>query len=140
MPTSFSVAVRNARLSAIVTQAGRGAILRAYNGTKPAAQGAVTSQTLMASLTFGSDILAANGGTAGSVTAGVLTFGGFTQSNGSHVAGTPTWVRLVTSGGTIIMDIDVGAGATNIQWPNPIVTGQNITTSGGFTLTDGNAA
>jgi hypothetical protein len=138
MPTSFSVAVRNARLSALVTQLGSGAILRAYNGTKPAAQGAVTSQTLMASLTFGSDVTAANGGVAGGVASGALTFGGFTQSNGSHVAGTPTWVRLVTSGSTIVCDIDVAAGATNIQWPNPIVTSQNIT--GSLVLTDGNAA
>jgi len=137
MPTSFSAAVRNARLNALVTQAGSGAILRAYNGTKPASLGAVTSQTLMASLTFGTDVTAANGGVAGGVTGGVLTFGGFTQSNGSHVAGTPTWVRLVTSGGTIICDIDVGAGSTNIQWPSAIVTAQNIT--GSLTITDGNA-
>jgi hypothetical protein len=137
MPTTFSVAARNARLSALVTQLGSGAILRAYNGTKPASLGAVTSQTLMASLTFGTDVTAANGGVAGGVTGGVLTFGGFTQTNGSHVAGTPTWVRLVTSGGTIICDIDVGAGSTNIQWPSAIVTAQNIT--GSLTITDGNA-
>ena len=138
MPTSFDITTRNEFANTLVTRLGANAVFRAYSGTKPAAQGAVTSQTLMATLTFGTTVTAANGGTAGGVTGGVLTFGGFTQSNGSHVAGTPTWVRLLTSGGTIIIDIDVGAGSTNIQWPSPIVAGQNI--SGSLTMTMPNAA
>jgi hypothetical protein len=138
MPTSFDTTTRNEFANALVTRLGASAVFRAYNGTKPAAQGAVTSQTLMATLTFGTTVTAANGGTAGGVTGGVLTFGGFTQTNGSHVAGTPTWVRLSTSGGTVICDIDVGAGSTNIQWPSAIVTSQNIT--GSLTMTMPNAA
>jgi hypothetical protein len=138
MPTSFDTTTRNEFANALVTRLGANAVMRAYNGTKPAAQGAVTSQTLMATLTFGTTVTAANGGTAGGVTGGVLTFGGFTQSNGSHVAGTPTWVRYTQAGGGIVIDIDVGAGSTNLQWPSPIVTGQNIT--GSLVMTMPNAA
>jgi hypothetical protein len=138
MPTSFDVVTRNERANALVTRLGANAVMRAYNGTKPAAQGAVTSQTLMATLTFGTTVTAANGGTAGGVAAGVLTFGGFTQTNSSHVPGTPTWVRFTRSDNTIICDIDVGAGATNIQWPSAIVANQNIT--GSLTFTEANAA
>ncbi len=138
MPSTLDTTTRNDRASVLVTRLGANAIMRAYNGTKPASLGAVTSQTLMATLTFGTTVTAANGGTAGGVSGGALTFGGFTQTNSAHVPGTPTWVRLLQSGGTVIMDIDVGAGSTNIQWPNPIVTNQNIT--GSLVLTEGNAA
>lgn len=137
MALTLSASVRTSRLQALVTAAGASATLKFYNGTKPAALGAVTTQTLLATLTFGTDVTAANGGTAGGVTSGVLTFGGVTQTNASHVAGTPTWVRLQTSGGTILADIDIGAGAGNIQFTGAIATSQNIT--GSLSITDGNA-
>ena len=137
MPTTLDVVTRNDRANVLVTRLGANAIMRAYNGTKPANQGAVTSQTLMATLTFGTTVTAANGGTAGGVSGGTLTFGGFTQTNSAHVAGTPTWVRFTQAGGAIVIDIDVGAGATNIQWPSPIVVNQNIT--GSLTISEANA-
>ncbi len=137
MPTTFSTAARNARLSAMVTQLGANATARWYSGTKPAALGTPTG-TLLATLTFGSTAVTdANGGTAGGVSNGVLTFGGFTQTNSAHVSGTPTFVRLSTSAGTAVIDIDVGSGAGNIPFSGTIASGQNIT--GTLTLTDGNA-
>lgn len=136
MTLSISAAARTARMNALVTQLGASATIKFYNGTKPASLGAVTTQTLLATLTFGTDVLAANGGTAGSCTGGVLTFGGVTQTAASHVAGTPTWARLSTSGGTVVADVDIGAGAGNIQFTGAVATGQNIT--GSLAMTDGN--
>lgn len=137
MTLTASTAARNAGLSAYVTQLGANATMRFYNGTKPASLGSPTG-TLLATLTFGSSAVTdANGGTAGGVSGGVLTFGGFTQSNGSHVNGTPTFVRLSTSGGTAVIDIDVGSGAGNIPFSGTVANGQNIT--GTLTITAGNA-
>lgn len=135
MTLSISVAGRNAELNALVTLLGASATAKLYNGTKPSAFG-TPAGTLLATLTYGTDVTAANGGTAGSVASAVLTFGGFTQTNSSHVNGTPTFVRLSKSDGTACIDVDIGAGAGNIQFTGSIANGQNIT--GTLTLTAGN--
>ena len=130
MALSFTTAVRTARSNSVVTAAGgTNATLKFYNGTKPASLGAVTTQTLLATLTFS--------GTIGTVTSGVLTFGTVTQNNSLHVNGTPTWVRLSASDGTVIFDIDVGSGAGNMQFTGTIATGVNVTLNAS-TLTEGN--
>jgi hypothetical protein len=137
MTMTLSTAARNAELQSLVTQLGASATAKLYNGTKPAALGAPAG-TLLATLTFGTTAVTdANGGTAGSVASGTLTFGGVTQNNTLHVAGTPTFVRLSTSGGTVVADIDVGAGAGNVQFSGSIATNQNVTVTG-LTLTAGN--
>lgn len=135
MTMSFSTALRNAELNAIVTALGASATAKFYNGSKPASLGTPTG-TLLATLTYGTDVTAANGGTAGGVSAGVLTFGGFTQTASSHVSGTPTFVRFSTSAGTAVIDIDIGAGAGNVQFTGSIVNAQNIT--GSMAITAGN--
>lgn len=137
MAITFATTVRSSRLTAAVTALGASATMKLFNGTKPAALGAPAG-TLLATLTYGTDVTAANGGTAGSVTAGVLTLGGVTQTNTSHVAGTPTFVRFSTSAGVIIADIDIAAGAGNLQFTGTVANGQNVTASG-MTITDGNA-
>jgi hypothetical protein len=121
----------------MVTALGSNASDKLYNGTKPTALG-VPAGTLLATLTYGADVTQANGGTAGSVTAGVLTLGGVTQVNANHVAGTPTFVRFSTSGGTVVADIDIGSGAGTVQFTGTVANAQNVTASG-LTITDGNA-
>ena len=136
MTITSSTTVRNAALNSRVTTYGASATMKFYNGAKPSSLG-VPAGTLLATLTFGSDVLQANGGTAGSVTGGILTFGGFTQTNASHVTGTPTFARLSTSTPTAVDDIDIGATAgTQIQFTGTITTGQNVT--GTLTLTGSN--
>ena len=125
---TFSTAARSAQMDAINTLLSSGTI-RLYNGTKPASLGA-PSGTLLATLTMGS--------TAGTVSNGVLTIGSVTQTNSSHVNGTPTFIRFSTSGGTAVADIDIGAGAGNVQFSGTVVNGQNVTITG-LTLTAGNA-
>lgn len=128
MALTLSTAAKNALLDGIVSTAGASATLKIYNGTKPASLGA-PSGTLLATLTFGSTI--------GTSASGVLTFGSVTQSNGSHVNGTPTFVRISTSGGTAVADIDTGGGAGNLTFTGTVVTGQNVTVTG-MTFTAGN--
>jgi len=133
---SCSTALRNALANNRVSRLGAAAQVQLWNGARPGALGSPAG-TLLGTLVLGSDALAANGGAAGNVTNGVLTFGGVTQTNANHVGGTPTFARFRTSGGTAEFDIDIGAGAGNLQFTGAVVTGQNVTWSG-VTITEGN--
>lgn len=140
MASADLASLRNSKLTAFVTALGGSAIARLYSGTRPAGPGSTATGTLLATLTFGStNILDANGGMAGSVTGGVLTTGGYTQSAGSHVNGTPGYIRWLTSGGTALRDTDVSASAVsgNVQFNGTVATGVNIT--GAITYTDGDS-
>jgi hypothetical protein len=132
MPSKDSVGLRNAEHQAFVTALGGGAFARLYTGTKPAGGPEVAaSGTQLAQLNFGStSVTDANGGTAGSVAAGRLTFGGYTQNPAAHVAGTPGYIRWFTSAGVALRDTDVSSAAIagNVQFngtvaPNVPITG-----------------
>jgi hypothetical protein len=134
MTMVFSTTLRTALAQAIVTALGANATAELWDGTRPASLGSPAGAK-KATLTFGSTAVTdANGGTAGGVASGVVTFGGVTQSNGSHVAGTPTFVRFKTSGGTVVIDVDVGGSLT---FTGAVANGQNVTWTG-VTLTMGN--
>lgn len=136
MATQDSTAQRNASLTSFVTSLGANATCKLYSGTKPGVGNAATG-TLLATLTFGStNILDANGGSAGSVTGGVLTCGGYTQTRSAN--GTPGYARWATSGGTVVRDSDVStSGSGNIIFTGTVDT--TIPISGAITYTDGNA-
>lgn len=129
MALSFSTALRTNRANSIVTEVGSAGTMKFYTGTRPASLGVITSQTLLATLTFT--------GNVGTVSNGVLTFGAVSQNNSNHVNGTPTWVRISKSDNTPVMDIDVGSGVGNMQFTGTIATGVNITLNAS-TLTEGN--
>lgn len=135
MATQDSTAQRNASLQSFVTSLGASATCKLYTGTKPGVGNAATG-TLLATLTFGTtNILDANGGTAGSVTGGVLTCGGYTQTRSAN--GTPGYARWQTAGGTVVRDSDVAAsGSGNIIFTGTVDTAVPI--SGPITYTDGN--
>jgi len=141
MATSDSTAQRNAALQSFVTTLGAGAYARLYTGTRPGGGPAeAATGTQLAQLNFGStSILDANGGSAGSVTGGVLTCGGYTQTPASHTSGTPGYIRWFTSGGVAVRDTDVSSAAIagNVQFNGAVATGVPIT--GTITYTDGNA-
>ena len=136
MAMTLSTTTRSSRVTALVTALGASATAKLFNGTRPAALG-TPAGTLLATLTFGADVTVANGGTAGGVTSGVLTLGGVTQTNTSHVAGTPTFVRFSTSAAVVVADIDIAAGAGNVQFTGTVANAQNVTMTG-VTVTDGN--
>lgn len=134
MSTSFSAAKRTARAQAGITLAGAGAKIKLYNGTRPAGTGAVTGgNTLLALGTFGATI-----GTA-SATGIDIDEAGVTQSNGTFVAGTPTFVDITTSADVVTDRIDIGAGAGNWQFTGTIANGQNFSLTG-LALAEGNVA
>lgn len=130
---SMRATLRTSRAQACITDAGASAKLKLYNGTRPSGTGAITGgNTLLATITFGSVI--------GTATAGTLDFdeAGATQSNGSHVAGTPTFADITTSADVVVMRIDIGAGAGNWQFTGTVATGQNVSLTS-LLITEGNA-
>lgn len=127
MSLTLRTSAKTAMISGIISDCGSGAKLELWNGTKPSALG-TPAGTKLATLTFGSVI--------GTASAGVLDFdeAGATQSNGSHVNGTPTFARITTSAGAVVADIDIGSGAGNWQFTGTVANGQNVTlTSLSFT-------
>lgn len=136
MATQDSTAQRNASLTSFVTTLGANAVAEVRSGAKPGV-GAGAGGTLLATLTFGStNILDANGGTAGSVASGVLTCGGYTQVRAAN--GTPGHVRWKTSGGTVVRETDVStSGSGNVIFTGTVDT--SIPISGAITYTDGNS-
>jgi hypothetical protein len=135
MALNLRTSARTGMIQAIITDAGNGAQLRFYNGTRPAGLGAVTgANTLLGTMTQGASSPL---GTAGS---GSLDWdeAGFTQNNALHVTGVPTFVDILTSAGAIVGRVDIGAGAGNWQFTGTIQTNQNITLNS-LLFTSGNA-
>lgn len=128
MSLGLSTTLRTARAQAIIDACGASAKMKFYNGTQPATGG--TATTLLATLTGSTTI--------GTASNGAIDFNeaGFTQSNGSHVSGTPTWVRLTTSADAFVADINIGAGG--MTFTGTIATGVDITL-GTTSITEGNA-
>lgn len=129
MALAYSTTLRNARLDQISTAAGSGALIRIYNGTRPASGGAAT--TLLAELTVA-------GAFAASAVAGVLTVNPVTLDSSANATGTATWFRVVTSGGTFVIDGDVGTSGSDLNLTTTsIVTGGPVSITL-FTITAGN--
>lgn len=131
---SLSAVVRTSRAQAIITNAGSGAKLKLYNGTRPAGVGAVSGgNTLLAQGTFGATI--------GTATGGALDFdeAGFTQNSATFVAGTPTFADITTAGDVVVGRIDIGAGAGNWQFSGAVAPGQNLTLTT-LLITEGNVS
>ena len=99
--------LRTAWAQALIDTLGASHKIEFYNGTQPASTAAGHTGTLLATLT-------ADGTPSISVTAGVLTFdaANYTQSNASHVNGTPTYMSLTTSGGTRVYELGTADGLT----------------------------
>jgi len=133
MTIGMSTNLRNARVDAITTFAGNGALLRLYDGTRPSTGG--TATTLLAELTCGTPF-------AASASGGVLTLGSITQDSAANAAGNATWFRLVKSDGTThVMDGSVtatGGGGDMELVTTSITTGQPVQVTS-FTITEGGA-
>ena len=104
-----TVSIRNAMLDTITTRAGNAALLRIYDGTRPATGG--TATTLLAELTCGTPFAAGASG-------GVLTLGAITQDSSANNTGTATWFRIVKADGTtFVLDGNVGTSGSDL---NPV--------------------
>lgn len=132
MAIGFSTAVRNARLNAITTAAGNAATLKLYAGTRPATGG--TATTLLGTFTCGTPFAAGASG-------GVLTLNALTADPSADAAGTASWARLATSGGTHIADFTVTqtGGGGDLTMDNTTVEANATLTPGTITIVEGNS-
>lgn len=129
MALAYATTLRNAMLDEITTAAGNAALLRIYDGTRPATGGSAT--TLLAELTCGTPF-------AAGASSGVLTLGSITQDASANASGTATWFRIVTSGGTFVLDGNVGTSGSDLNLTTTSITSGQPVSVTSFTITEGN--
>lgn len=104
----LSDACANAAVNAIVDLLNSGKIL-IYDGTRPAtADDAVSTQTLLAQLTFGNPAF-------GDAADGVATANAITADSSANAIGTATWFRVVTSSDGKMFDGTVGTSGCDLN-------------------------
>jgi hypothetical protein len=131
MAIAYSTAIRNARMDAITTAAGGSALLRIYDGTRPATGG--TATTLLAELTC-------NATFAPSASGGVLTLNAITQDSSANATGTATWFRIVKSDGTThVLDGSVGTSGSDLNLTTTSIVATQPVSVSSFVLTEGNS-
>lgn len=123
MAIALNTTLRNARATAIVTEAGATAKLTVYT----AAYGAVLYTSTCAA-------------TFGTVSGGVLTLNAVGNATASG-AGTAAIARLFkTDGTTMVMEgLTVGTSGTNIIITNTTIAVSDVVTTTSGTITEGNA-
>ena len=114
MAVTYTTAVKNARLDAVVTQIGSAGVLEI---------GTTGMGTVLATIALGNP--------AGTSSGGILTFSGFPRSDtAADATGTAAAARIRTaSGGTdIITGLTVGTSASDINLDSVSITaGQTVT-------------
>ncbi len=122
--------LRDAMLDAITTRAGNAALLRIYDGSRPATGG--TATTLLAELTCGTPFAAA-------AVNGVLTLGAITQDSSANATGTATWFRIVQSDGTtFVLDGSVGTSGSDLNLTTTSIVATQPVSVTSFVITEGN--
>jgi hypothetical protein len=120
----LTTALRNTRAGDIVTAAGTNPKYKFYNGT----ESLTPAGTLLATLNVT--------GALGTATSGVIDMNEtVTQSNGSHVAGTPTFALITTSADVAVATLTIPG---NMTFTGTIATGVDVTLTAPCTLTEGN--
>ena len=121
MTIAIEETIRNAQLDALTAalDAGAGpALLRIYDGVRPASGGAVT--TLLAELTMGDPSFPA-------ASAGSMTANSISDDTSANATGTAAWFRLVDSDLNFVADGDVGTSGADINFNTvAIVAGSNV--------------
>lgn len=130
MALGYIVALRNAQLDAVTTQAGASALLRIYDGTRPATGGAATN--LLAELVCNATFAPASA-------AGLLTLNAIASDTAANATGTATWFRIVQSNGTThVMDGNVSTSGSDMNFNSTaIIVGGTVAITS-FTITAGN--
>jgi len=114
-------------VTALVDAGSSGGVIKIYDGDPPAsADTAVSSQTLLAELTF------ADPNAFGSAASGSATANTITSDTSADASGTASWARIEDASGNVVFDVDVGtSNATIILSTVNIVAGQTIAVSSG---------
>lgn len=131
MAVTYNETLINNRLDQVTAFAGSAALLRIYDGVRPAFGG--TATTLLAELVCGSPF-------APAATAGTLTAGAISDDASADASGTATWFRVVQSNGTTaVIDGDVGTSGADLNLSSTgIVAGGTVSITS-FVITGGNA-
>lgn len=130
MAIAYAATLRNSMLDAITTLAGASALLRIYDGTRPATGG--TATTLLAELTC-------NATFAPGAAAGVLTLNAITQDSSANSSGTATWFRIVKSDGTThVLDGNVGTSGSDLNLTTTTIVATQPVSVASFVITEGN--
>jgi hypothetical protein len=130
MALAYSTTLRNARQDAITTAIGTSGLFRIYDGSRPASGG--TATTLLAELALSSTA-------AGAASGGVLTFSAITQDASANATGTATWFRIVTSGGTFVVDGSVSTSGSDLNLTTTSIVATQPVSITSCVITEGNA-
>lgn len=130
MALGYSTALRNAQLDEITTAIGTSGLLRIYDGSRPATGG--TATTLLAELALSATA-------AGAASSAVLTFSAVTNDSSANATGTATWFRIVTSGGTHVIDGNVGTSGSDLNFNTVSFVSGAVISVTSLTITAGNA-
>ena len=107
--------------------------LRIYDGTQPVtADTAIGAQVLLAELRLGATAF-------GAASNGVATANAITSDAAANATGTATWFRVVTSGGTFVIDGDVGTSGSDLNLITTSITSGQPVAITSWTITTGNA-
>lgn len=129
----FVTAVKNSALDTIKTAIDAGAgpgTIKIYTGTQPTAPAdAITTQTLLGTLTFSDP--------CGTSASGTLTMSAITQDSAADATGTATWARIADSTGATVCDVDVtangGGGSLQFNTTSFVIGGPILISA--FTIT-----
>ena len=134
MTLQFSATARNAMLDDGITAIiGNAGLLRIYSGSAPANVAAAPTGTLLAELTMATPF-------APGAVAGVLTPGAITQDSGADATETAGYFRMLTSGGTAVLQGTVtatGGGGDLTLSTTSIVAGVPVLVTGGVITAPG---
>jgi threonine dehydrogenase-like Zn-dependent dehydrogenase len=124
--TTGTNAARDAAINAIAATLNGGSV-RIYSGTAPAnADAALSGNTLLAQATL-------NATAFGAASSGVVTANSITADSSADATGTPTFFRLLTSGGTVVYQGTAGASGQELNLAD--LSGGQILAGGSVTVT-----
>lgn len=130
MALAYATTLRTTRVDAITAAIGASGLLRIYDGVRPASGGAATTKLAE---------LALSATAAPGAVAGVLTLSAISNDASADASGTATWFRITTSGGTFIIDGNVGTAGSDLNLTTTtIVIGSPVAVTS-FVITEGNA-
>ena len=101
-----SAALKSAQLNAIVSAVGANGKIEFYTGSAPANVDTAATGTKLGTLTCGA--------TFGVVSGSTLTLNAITGDTSVDNTGAWGYARITTSGGTGVIDVDVGTSGTTI--------------------------
>ena len=130
MALGYNVTLRNNQLDEITGLAGASALLRIYDGARPATGGAAT--TLLSEQVCNATFAPAASG-------GVLTLNAIANEDSILATNTATWFRIVSAAITHVMDGSVGTSGADMNLNSvSLVAGGTVAISSA-TVTAGNA-